>query len=123
MHGPSPTSNFEGTAPPVPLSLPPWPYTSLPSFIHSFWRLVFDHLHWLPLIDRIQLEVLTLIYRSHIGQAPRNLRDHIRLPSSATSPCPPRSLDSHDLFVPRARTSVAQTRAFSIIGNALWNQL
>src|SRR6218665_3667435 len=27
---------------------------------------MFDHLHWLPLIARIQLKVLTLIYRSHI---------------------------------------------------------
>src|SRR6218665_209952 len=35
---------------------------------------------------------------------------------------PLRSLD-HDLFVPRARTSMAQTRAFAIIGPSLWNQL
>ena len=35
---------------------------------------VFDHRRWLPLIARIQLKVLTLIYRSHIGQAPRYLR-------------------------------------------------
>src|SRR6218665_3765702 len=62
---------------------------------------MFDHLHWLPLIARIQLKVLTLIYRSHIGQAPRYLRDLIRLPSSAISLCPLRSLDRHDLFVPR----------------------
>src|SRR6218665_3533715 len=48
---------------------------------------------------RIQLKVLTLIYRSHIGQAPRYLRDLIRLPSSAISLCPLRSLDRHDLFV------------------------
>src|SRR6218665_3343995 len=34
-----------------------------------------------------------------------------------------RSLDRHDLFVPRARTSMAQTRAFAIIGPSLWNQL
>src|SRR6218665_1554321 len=46
---------------------------------------MFDHLHWLPLIARIQLKVLTLIYRSHIGQAPRYLRDLVRLPSSAIS--------------------------------------
>src|SRR6218665_260615 len=29
---------------------------------------MFDHLHWLPLIARIQLKVLTLICRSKIGQ-------------------------------------------------------
>ena len=69
---------------------------------------MFDHLHWLPLIARIQLKVLTLIYRSHIGQAPRYLRDLIRLPSFVISLRPLRSLDRHDLFVPRARTSMAQ---------------
>src|SRR6218665_1123765 len=81
----------------------------------------FDHLHWLPLIARIQLKVLTLIYHSHIGQTPRYLCDLIRLPSSAISLCPLHSLDSHDLFVPLARTSMA--RAFAIIGPSLWNEL
>src|SRR6218665_1677399 len=27
---------------------------------------MFDNLHWIPLIARIELKVLTLIYRSHI---------------------------------------------------------
>src|SRR6218665_3346990 len=60
---------------------------------------MFDHLHWLPLIARIQLKVLTLIYHSHVGQAPRYLRDLIRLPSSPISLRPLCSLDRHDLFV------------------------
>ena len=84
---------------------------------------MFDHFHWLPLIARIQLKVLTLIYRSHIGQASKYVRDLIRLPSSAISLRPLRSLDHHDLFVPRVRTSMAQTRAFAVIGPLLWNQL
>src|SRR6218665_20260 len=84
---------------------------------------MFNHLYWLPLIARIQLQVLTLIYRSHIGEPPRYLRDFIRLPFSAISLRPLRSLDSHDLFVPRAMTSMTQTRAFAIICPSLWNQL
>src|SRR6218665_3746090 len=60
---------------------------------------------------------------SHIDQAPKYLRNLIRLPSSAISLRPLRSLDRHDLFVPRARTSMAQTQAFAIIGPSLWNQL
>src|SRR6218665_2878705 len=44
---------------------------------------MFDHLHWLPLIARIQLEVLTLTYR--LRQAPKCLRYFIRLPSSVPS--------------------------------------
>src|SRR6218665_2894178 len=75
---------------------------------------MFDHLHWLPLIARIQLKVLTLIYRSHIGQAPTYLRDLVHRLSSAISLRPLRSLDRHDLFVSRARTSMAQTRHTSL---------
>src|SRR6218665_2571361 len=84
---------------------------------------MFDHLHWLPLLARIHLKVLTLIYGSHIGQAPKYLRDLIRLPSYTISLSPLRLLDRHDLFGPRARTYMAQTRTFAIIGSALWNQL
>ena len=51
------------------------------------------------------------------------LRDLVRLPSSAISLRLLHSLDRHVLFVPRARTSLAQARAFAIIGLALWNQL
>src|SRR6218665_4112447 len=60
---------------------------------------MFDHLPWIQLIARIQLKVLTLIYHSHVGQAPRYLRDLIRLPSSPISLRPLCSLDRHDLFV------------------------
>src|SRR5688572_4801888 len=34
-----------------------------------------------------------------------------------------RSLNRHDLFVPRARTAMAKMQAFAFIGPALWNQL
>src|SRR6218665_4020418 len=96
--------------------------------VRSLWppiglSFMFDRLHWLPFVARIKLKVLALIYRSHIGQAPRYLRDLIRLPSSAIALRLLRSLDRHDLFVPRARTSMAQTRVFAIIGPSLWNQL
>src|SRR6218665_2665005 len=84
---------------------------------------MFDLLCWLPLIARIQLKVLTFIYHSHVCQAPWYLRDLIHLPSSVISLRPLHSLDRHDLFVPRERTYMAQTRAFAIIGPSLWNQL
>src|SRR6218665_1561019 len=70
---------------------------------------MFDHLHLLPLLPRIQLKVLTLICRSHIGQASRYLCDLICLPSSPISLHPLRSLDHHDLFVSQARTSGSDT--------------
>jgi len=58
---------------------------------------MFDHLHWLPLIALTQLKILTLIYRSQIDQSPKYFRDLIRMPSSAISLRPLRSLDRHDL--------------------------
>ena len=84
---------------------------------------MFDHLHWLPLLARIQLKVLVLIYRSFSGLAPKYLCDLIRLPTSATSLRPLRSLDRLELFVPRARTVMTKSRAFAFIGPTLWNQL
>src|SRR5688572_31165857 len=33
------------------------------------------------------------------------------------------SIDRSDLFVPRVRTTIAQTRSFAIIGPSLWNAL
>ena len=78
---------------------------------------------WLPLSDRIQFKVLALVLKSKLGLAPKYLRDVIRPPLSATSHRPLRSLDRSDFFVPRARTTTAQTRSFAIIGPSLWNAL
>src|SRR5688572_8826226 len=75
-----------------------------------------NQLHWLPLSDRIQFKVLALVLKSKLGLAPKYPRDVIRPPLSASSHRPLRSLDRSDLFVPRARTTIAQTRSFAIIG-------
>src|SRR6185503_18163913 len=80
-------------------------------------------LHWLPLSDRIQFKVLALVLKSKLGLAPKYLMEVIRPPLSSSSPRPRRSLDRSDLFVPRARTTIAQTRSFAIIGPSLWNAL
>src|SRR6218665_2369008 len=56
-----------------------------------------------------------------MGVAPKYLRDAIRLPISASSLHPLRSLDRRELFVPRTRTTMAMFRSFSVIGPSLWN--
>ena len=66
---------------------------------------------------------MTMFQHTLNGSGPKYLRDLIRLFSPTISLRPLRSLDRHDLFIPRARTSVAQTRAFAIIGPADLNQL
>jgi len=58
---------------------------------------------------------------SHIGQAPRYLRDLVRLPSSVISLR--LLLDRHDFFVPRARTSMVRHGPSQSLALQLWNQL
>jgi len=84
---------------------------------------MFENLLWLSLTARIQLKVLILICRSYLGLAPKYLCDAIRRPTSASSLRSLRSSDRLDLFVPRVRTAMAQSRAFVSIGPSLWNQL
>jgi hypothetical protein len=52
-----------------------------------------------------------------------NIIGYDRFPHSAASLQPFLSLDQHDLFVPRTRTTLAQARSFLTIGPALWNSL
>ena len=82
-----------------------------------------NQLHWLPLTARIQFKVLVLVLKSKLGIAPKYLRDRIRSPLSSVSHRPLRSLVRHALFVPRVRTTMAQTRSFATIGPSLWNAL
>src|SRR5688572_16814078 len=58
---------------------------------------LFDHIHWPPLLARIQLKVLVLIYRSSSGLAHKSPCDLIRPPTSAISLRPLRSLDRLEL--------------------------
>src|SRR6218665_3789243 len=58
-----------------------------------------------------------------MGVAPKYLRDAIRLPTSATSLRPLRSMDRRELFVPRTRTAMAMSRSFAVIAPSLWNRL
>jgi len=48
---------------------------------------------------------------------------YIRLPTSATSLRPLRSLDRRELFVPQTRTTIAMSRSFAVIAPSLWNRL
>ena len=69
------------------------------------------------------INVLNPLHATFLGQAPRYLCDLIRRPISATSGRPLRSLDHHDLLVPRSRTATAQHRAYASVGPLLWNDL
>ena len=80
-------------------------------------------LHWLPLQQRIMFRIGAMVWRCILGLAPAYLRD----------PCCPtpgtrgrsllRSSEQRLLFVPFARTSTTQARAFSVVGPFVWNGL
>jgi hypothetical protein len=72
---------------------------------------------------RIQFKVLILMLKSQLGLAPKYLCHQILRPLSAMSKRPLRSSDRLDLFVPRVRTTMAQSRSFACIGPSLWNRL
>ena len=82
-----------------------------------------DVLHWLPIASRVQFKILLLVSKSQHGLAPKYLCDLMRKPLSAISSRPLRSADRLDLLVPRARTALAQHRAFAIVGPSMWNDL
>ena len=94
----------------------------LPRFSHISTFMT-ENLHWLPLIARIRFKILFLTSRVLLGLAPRYLCDSIRRPLSAASGRSLRSLDRHDLLVPRSRTATAQHRAYASVGPMLWNDL
>ena len=77
-------------------------------------------LHWLPVRQRIQFKILTLVYRRQNHQAPAYL-------SACITPyVPGRSLRSADhglLTEHRYRLERYGRRCFSVAGPALWNEL
>src|SRR6218665_1957833 len=76
----------------------------LPLYSHiAYYMYIKEHLHWLPNSTRIEYKVLLIVLKAQMGVAPKYLRDAIRLPTSATSLRPLRSMDRRELFVPRTR--------------------
>src|SRR6218665_105848 len=84
-----------------------------------------DVLHWLPLQQRIMFRIGAMVWRCILGLAPayRYLRDLCH-PTPGTRGCSSlRSSEQGLLFVPFARTSTTQARAFSVVGPSVWNGL
>src|SRR6218665_1040404 len=82
-----------------------------------------DVLHWLPLRQRIEIRVAVLVWYSLIGQAFAYLTDLCRPSLSARSTRHLRSAEQGLLHVSFARTSIMQSRAFSVVGPLVWNGL
>jgi hypothetical protein len=94
----------------------------LPKFSHIsvFIR---DTLHWLPVPQRIEFKILTLMRNSLLGVAPSYLRSLCILVSSLPGRSALRSAASGLLVVPRMRGATAQSRSFAYVGPSCWNRL
>jgi len=82
---------------------------------------VLRQLHWLPVRQRVQSKLATLVYRSLIGTVPAYLSDDCRLTSSVGA----RSLRSGDsrTCVPRRAHNNIGAQSFATAGPGLWNSL
>ena len=77
-------------------------------------------LHWLPVRQRVQFKLATLVYRSLAKTAPNFLSDE-HLTSSVGSHSL-RSADSRTCVPRRAHTSYGD-RCFATVGPGVWNSL
>ena len=82
---------------------------------------VLQQLHWLPVRQRVQFKLATLVYRSLTGSAPAYLSDECRLKTDASS----RSLRSSDCRTCEVRRSYSNfgDRCFAKAGPDTWNSL
>src|SRR6218665_120046 len=80
-------------------------------------------LHWLPLKKRIILRIGAMVWKWILSLAPAYFRDLCCPTPGTRGRSLLRSLEQGLLFVPFARTSTTQARAFSVVGPSVWNGL
>jgi hypothetical protein len=81
---------------------------------------IFKHLHWLPVQQRIKLNILLFTFKCLYGRTPEYLSDHISYYKPARQL---RSCNSHNLIVPKYKLKNYGRRAISVAAPLLWNSL
>ena len=79
-------------------------------------------LHWLPVWERIEYKILTLVYKCIVREAPAYLIDMIWEKDMRHEGLRSNS-DHKSLVVPRTRRQTFASRSFSVVGPTLWNSL
>src|SRR6218665_3725140 len=82
-----------------------------------------DVLRWLPVQQRIQYRISSIVWHCVLGNVPSYLLELFILTSACSGRRSLRSASKGDFLVPRARTATRQKRAFSIVGPSVWNDL
>ena len=79
-----------------------------------------QHLHWLPLRERIIFKIMLLTYRGVNGMAPTYI-ERMLIPYKPQRSL--RSSESGQLVVPHSRLKGYGDRAFAVVAPTLWNNL
>src|SRR6218665_76757 len=80
-----------------------------------------DVLHWLPVQQRIQYRISSIVWHCVLSNAPSYPLELFILTSACSGRQSLPSASKGDFLVPRARTATRQKRAFSIVGPSVWN--
>ena len=81
---------------------------------------ILQHLHWLPVKERIIFKIMLLTYRGVNGMAPTYI-ERMLIPYKPQRSL--RSSESGQLVVPHSRLKGYGDRAFAVVAPTLWNNL
>src|ERR1043165_8467743 len=90
------------------------------SYISDYMR---RELHWLPVADRVNFKIATLVWKAMTGTAPDYIAQLCLPVGTQTGRCALRSASRNDLIVPSFRTTARARRDFSIAAPRIWNTL
>ena len=82
---------------------------------------ILQHLHWLPVKQRIKYKILLFVYKALQGLAPTYISEMITLRENLS--CSSCLNGQKLLLVPRSRTVTYGDRNFRTAGPQLWNEL
>ena len=99
--------------------------TNTDKYDRGLSSLLHDQLHWLNevnVLERIEYKLAVMIRRCLEDKAPTYLSDYC-IPVTALSSLHLRSVNQHQLTVPRCRRITFGHPAFSVAGPMVWNLL
>ena len=96
--------------------------TNTDKYDRGLSSLLHDQLHWLNVSERIEYKLAVMIRRCLGDKAPTYLSDYC-IPVTAVSSRHLRSVNQHQLAVPRCRRITFGHRTFSVAGPMVWNSL
>src|SRR5688572_31998125 len=95
---------------------------AIPKFAHISGY-IRDTLHWLPIQQRVNFKILSLMRNCLVGVAPSCLRSFCTFVSSLPARASLRSSARGLMVVPRMRSATDHSRCFARVRPSAWNSL